>query len=208
MVSRRRFLKRCAAAGAGLCLTPHIAAQAAAKGNAVRTYHASISIDALDNDPELVDILKDAGVDAVWLACFFHGHWHRPVEDAVVWKRRIEAAGMAARQITVPLGHPTFTDTQPDYMPGVPLTPWKGGVRPDGQRYHGVCLHEGATEANVAAIRQLKGADPKVVFLDDDFRLAPSPNDIGGCFCEEHKQQFLQRGGYGDQEWGALIEAV
>lgn len=208
MISRRGFLKGCAAVGAGCCLHQGVRGQTAATNSGVRSYHASISIDALNDDSELAPTLKDAGVGHVWVACFFHGHWHHTVEDALAWKRRLEDMGMAVHQITVPLGHPTFTETQPDYMPGVPLMPWKGGMRPDGRRYHGVCLHPGATEANVAALKQLKDADPGIVFVDDDFRLAPSPNDIGGCFCEDHKQQFLARHGYGEPEWAALLEAI
>lgn len=130
MISRREFLTGCAAVGAGCCLYHSIAAQAAVEDAAARTYHASISIDALNEDAELAGALKDAGVGHVWVASFFHGHWHHTVEDALAWKRRLEAMGMAVHQITVPLGHPTFTETQPDYMPGVPLMPWKGGVRP------------------------------------------------------------------------------
>jgi hypothetical protein len=46
------------------------------------------------------------------------------------------------------------------------------------------------------------------VFLDDDFRLASAPGVIGGCYCPAHKQEFLQRTGFGDAQWSELLDAV
>jgi hypothetical protein len=46
------------------------------------------------------------------------------------------------------------------------------------------------------------------VFLDDDFRLANGPGTIGGCFCDAHKKQFKERGGYGDSQWQELLDDV
>jgi len=209
-VSRRGFLKGCAALGGGAALGMTGAQAEGAGGRSVnvREYHVSLSIDALSADPELAGVIRDAGVGHVWLACFFHGNWHHSIDDVLAWKARLEKAGMAVHNITVPLGHPTFTDTQPDYMPQVPLGRWKPGVRPDGRTYRGVSLHAPATEENVAALRRIKTTDPKVVFVDDDFRLAPSPDDIGGCFCPKHRERFLQKHAYSETQWQELLEAV
>jgi hypothetical protein len=82
------------------------------------------------------------------------------------------------------------------------------GVLPNGQTYSGTSLHEPATAENCEAMRQIQAAGVKRVFLDDDFRLARSPGMIGGCFCPEHKKAFSQRTGYGETQWGELLDAV
>ena len=173
-----------------------------------RRYNLSVSIDALERDPELLDLIKDAGVSRVWLACFFHGTWHHSVEKVEEWDRRIEKAGMRPGQITIPLGHPTFTETAPDYSAPVEIQPWQEGRRPDGRRYHGVCLHPPGTQLNVEALHRIKTVASGTIFVDDDFRLAPSPADIGGCFCDRHRDTFLKRHGYAPGRWDELLDAV
>ena len=105
--------------------------------------------------------------------------------------------GLAAHVINVPLGHP-----------GTGSSKWPLGTRPDGSTYTGTSLHEPATEENCQAVRELRAIGIDRVFLDDDFRLAQSPGMIGGCFCPDHKQEFLQRTGFGDAQWSELLDAV
>ena len=206
-ISRREFLTTCAAAGvAGACV-PAFGSDAV--GKAMRKYHLSIAPDALDADPALLEIVRTAGVTDLWLTGFLYGHWYYPLEKTQVWRRRVEDAGLAAHVINVPLGHPG--DSLGATSGDVPLTPpkrWKPGVRPDGTRYAGTSLHAPATEENADAMRQLQAAGVRRVFVDDDFRLAQGPGVIGGCFCDEHRQAFLKRGGYSDAQWNELLDAV
>jgi len=206
--TRRSFLKQSLAltAGASLCRGRAMAVEAGAVP--VRRYNLSVSMDALESDPALLPTVKEAGVSAIWLACFFYGSWHHSLEKLQAWKARIERAGIAVHHITIPLGHPTFSETPPDYSAPMALQPWQQGQRPDGRRYHGVCLHPPGTEINVKAIQKIKATDPGIIFVDDDFRLAPSPADIGGCFCERHREAFLERHGYRPAQWEELLEAV
>ncbi len=206
--TRRAFLGGMAAAGFSAGVGIRGFAAAGDGSPSVRRYNLSVSIDALKADPELLDIVGGAGVTDLWLACFFNGNFYHPIEEVMEWKGRVEAKGMAVHNITIPLGHPSFTDKPPDYMPGVALGAWKQGVRPDGTRHYGVSLHPPATEANVDALRKIKTTDPKIVFVDDDYRLAPSPSDIGGCFCDDCKRAFLEKHGYGAPQWDALLGAV
>ncbi|MBW7863678.1 MAG: twin-arginine translocation signal domain-containing protein [Candidatus Hydrogenedens sp.] len=206
-MSRRNFLRGCAAAGAvSACGWPGMAAEAGPGG--ARRFNLSVSIDALKADPELMDIVHEAGVTDLWLACFFNGHWHHDIPEVTAWRDRIRAKGMAVHNITIPLGHPSYSETPPDYMPGTAVNHWKQGVRPDGKRHFGVSLHPPATEENVAALGKIKTTDPGIVFLDDDFRLAPSPDDIGGCFCDDCKKAFLETHGYSEARWGELLADV
>ncbi len=206
-ISRRTFLKQGASVAAfGLLGRAGYAAQAGTKG--VRTFHASISIDAIKADPELPAIIREAGVHDIWLANFFQGNWVYSVEELGEYQKGLEAQGFAVHNITIPLGHPMYAETTPDYMPPLSGIPWKRGIRPDGKSVGGVSLHPPITEENVAAVRQIKTTRPGIIFLDDDFRLAPSPDDIGGCFCEDHKRAFLDKHGYGEAEWAALLADV
>jgi hypothetical protein len=206
--NRRQFLRDCAALGAAAALPASFAAQAAESKTGVRQYHASLSIDAFKADPGLADIIRDAGVSDVWLACFFQGQWYHPIEEVIEWRDRLRTKGLEVHNITIPLGHPSFTENAPDYMPNIDAAAWKPGIRPDGRKHYGVALHPPITEANVEAVKKIKTTDPKIIFLDDDFRLAPSPADIGGCFCEEHRRAFLEKYGFGGREWEALLAMI
>jgi hypothetical protein len=159
-------------------------------------------------DPELLTIVQDAGVSEVWLACFFMGKFQHSLEEVGEWKTRIESVGMGTGLINIPLGHPRFTEQQPDYMPQITPDGWKPGVRPNGRIYGGVSLHPPATEQNVEGIKRIKEVDPGIIFLDDDFRLAPSPDDIGGCFCDAHKAAYLKKHGYAEERWPELLDDV
>ena len=127
------------------------------------------------------------------------------VTGTIRWKRR-GLGGSGSRNkawpphlINVPLGHPG--DSLGSMSGNVPLTPprhWRLAVGPDGKTYAGTSLHRPATEENCEAMRRIQAAGVKRVFLDDDFRLARGPGVIGGCFCEEHKQEFLRRTGHAE----------
>ncbi len=205
--TRRGFLKSCGVMTAGAALVSQAASMAAPPS--ARSYHLSISCDALDADPELIDIVRKAGVGDLWIGAFFYGHWHYTIPRIQAWRERIEKAGMGAHIINVPLGHPG--DSLGATSGDVPLTPptrWKPGVRPDGTLYAGTSLHAPATEENAEALRQLQAAGVRRAFVDDDFRLARGPGVIGGCFCDEHKRAFLDSHSYSDAQWSELIDAV
>ncbi len=206
--TRRTFIKRSTGLAAGVLSGSLWIPQSYAKKPDVRRFNLSVSVDALTKDPELLNIVKAAGVTDIWLACFFHGHWSPSIETIATWQARIEGMGMDVHNITIPLGHPSFDAKPPSYSAKVPTDAWKPGVRPDGKKHYGVSLHAPATQANVAALRKIKTTDPGIIFLDDDFRLAPSPSDIGGCFCNEHKAEFLRRNGYNRKHWDELLVDV
>lgn len=174
-----------------------------------RRYHACLSPEALERDPDLLDVVAQAGVSEVWIAGFFYGFWPYPIETIRAWRQRVEARGLAASVVNVPLGHPG--DSLGSSDAGFPLTPdrrWRVAIRPDGSQYVGTSLHTPATEDNVEALRRLRADGVRRVFLDDDFRLATGPGVIGGCFCDEHRQAFLKRGGYAPARWNELLDDV
>jgi hypothetical protein len=205
--SRRGFIGGAGAAGLLSFLGPGVGEEA--RRSRARSYQVCLCPDALDGDPQLLDIVRDAGVTEVWVTGFLYGHWYFPVTRTEGWLRRIEQKGMAAHVGNVPLGHPG--DALGAKSGQVPLTPprhWKLAMTPSGQPYAGTSLHAPAAAENVDAVRRLAGTGARRIFLDDDFRLARSPGMIGGCFCPEHREEFLRRHGYAEAEWRGLLDAV
>jgi hypothetical protein len=160
-------------------------------------FHFSTGCNVLEADPGLLETVAAAGVTDLWLTGSWSGKWLAEPKQIQKWRGEIAKRGLAAHVINVPLGHPDCGSKT-----------WKRCVRPDGSTYTGVSLHSPATEENCEAMRQLQAIGVDTVFLDDDFRLATGPGVIGGCFCAEHKQEFLARGGFGETQWAELLDAV
>ncbi len=203
--SRRRWLTTIAGAALAFPFTG-IARPSPARR---RDYHVCLAPPLIESEPELLEIVRAAGVDTVWLAGFFYGF--RPYPEAQIIKAQQLAAraGLRTELATVPLGHPG--DSLGSRDGEFPLTPpkhWRLGERPDGKRFAGTSLHPPATEENVAALRELRRLGFQMAFVDDDFRLARGPGEIGGCFCAEHREAFLRRHGLGEARWRELLDDV
>jgi hypothetical protein len=187
------------------CLAP-IRPASGKSSREVRSYHVCLSPAIVENDPELVDIVRRAGVGTVWLAGFLYGH--RPYSDDSLQRARtvLSRAGLEAQLITVPLGHPGNSLGLLDG--NSPPSHWRAAKRPNGKEFTGTSLHAPATGENCAALRHLRTFGFHQCFLDDDFRLARSPGEIGGCFCADHRTRFLQAGGYTARQWDELLDDV
>jgi hypothetical protein len=176
---------------------------------AVRSFGVCLAPAEVERHPELLGLVQPAGVTTVWLAGFFYGHKPYSADLLERARRRVEAAGLIAHLVNVPLGHPG--DSLGAQEGGFPLTPpqhWQPGRRPDGTVYAGTSWHPPATAENVAALREQRRQGFGRCFLDDDFRLARGPGDIGGCYCAQHRADFLRAGGFGETRWEELIEDV
>ncbi len=206
-MNRREVILGAAGLVAGAALSGR--ADGEERRRAVRMYHLSISEDALDADPTLLERVRDAGVQAVWVTGYLYGYWTYSPERITTWADRARKLGMEAYVINVPLGHPG--DSLGSMAGDVPLTPpkhWRLGTAADGATYAGTSLHAPAVEENAAAMRKLQEIGVRRVFVDDDFRLARSPGVIGGCYCDDHRRAFLQRGGHAEGKWAELLDDV
>lgn len=204
-LSRRDWLKASAAAGA---LLPTLSLLAADRGQ-VRSYHVCLTPAVVEQDAELLRMIRDTGVSAVWLADFFYGHRPFPPEQLRRARQRLHEAGLEAHLLNVPLGHPG--DSLGARDGDFPLTPpphWRTGQRPDGGTFAGTSLHEPATAENAAALRTSREQGFRRCFLDDDFRLARGPGEIGGCFCDRHRSAFMESGGFPPGRWEELLNDV
>lgn len=99
-LSRRDWLKASAAAGA---LLPTLPLLGAGRGEA-RSYHLCLNPAAVEQDPGRLRMIRDAGVDTVWLAGFFYGHQPFPEEQLRRARQRLNEAGLEADLVNVPLG--------------------------------------------------------------------------------------------------------
>ena len=199
-LSRRRFLTACGAACAAGAIRPPLAHAA----KPVRSFHVCSGAEGLESDPDRLALYTASGVTDVWVGAFFYGCWPHPPEVIESWLRRIEDAGLRAHAITIPLGHPG--DSLGSASGTIPLTPqgWRAAESLDGTFYSGTSLHPPATEENAEALRRIRAMGVREVFLDDDFRLARGPGIIGGCFCPDHRRDFLDKHGHAEARWEEL----
>lgn len=163
-----------------------------------RRFHLCLPPDALERNPELLQLAKGAGVTTIWLAGFLYGHWYYTPDRIGVMAKKIRQAGINAEVVFVPLGHPGDSlGAKTGEPPLIPPRHWKQCLHADGSRHWGTSLHAPAAQENAAALALLDGLGFTTVFLDDDFRLATGPGRIGGCFCDDHWTKFAQTHGFG-----------
>jgi hypothetical protein len=203
-MTRRRCLKLAGLAAAG-GLVPWNT-RAASPGHK-REYHVCLSPEAVLEDPEFPVMLSKAGVSCVWLAGFFYGFWPWPVGVLARGRDALLRAGLECRVVNVPLGHPGDSlGARDGSFPLAPPNHWRMGTTFDGKQYTGTSLHLPATTENAGALLDLRQAGFSQFFLDDDFRLARSPGEIGGCFCADHRKRFFRRTGFSSGRWDELLD--
>lgn len=174
-----------------------------------RDFHVCLAPPVIESEPDMLGLIRKAGVETIWLAGFFYGFRPYPREQIARARDLVASAGLRAELITVPLGHPgdSLGASEGDF-PLTPPTHWRMGERFDGTHHPGTSLHEPATRENAAALSDLRGLGFQTAFLDDDFRLVCSPGKIGGCFCADHRAEFLRAHGFTASQWNELLDDV
>jgi hypothetical protein len=211
-ITRREFFLPFAASGLVLGSYGSLGMLSSCTGTApsVRRFHASISSQIWEANPDFSQIMKKVGVTDIWLGAFFYGKWYRQPEEIRKLADRLEYEGFNVQIINLPLGHPGDAlgmDESTDNL-ATPPGHWKNACTYDGQLYSGTSIHPPAVEENIKALKVIEKLGFKTVFMDDDFRVGRMPGQIGGCFCDDCKQEFLNRYSYGPTEWEGLIESI
>ena len=203
MMTRRKFMAATLATGIGSAAF-HTSASYPDRTQ-TRTYHVCLRVSIAEKEPELLDIVRDAGVTDVWQASFGYGHWWAPPDKIREGRRILEAHGLRGHIINLALGHPGDALGDPSGVTALtPPSDWHMGIDVDGKPFSGTSLHPEGEKENVKAVKALAQTGGDCIFLDDDFRLARYPGKIGGCFCPWHKQRFLEKYGYNESQWKTL----
>jgi len=203
MTDRRDFLKISGLLASGTLVGFHPPTHL----GTTRRFSLSTNTATLNSSPDFLDLIVKSGVNDVWLPYFLNGYWAYPMEDILKWKEKFNKKGVNVQILSVPLGHPgNSLGGAPDWE----CTPkhWPRGVDIDGNKYSGTSVHAVITEENISVIRQIGKSGFTGLFLDDDFRLARTPGKIGGCFCVEHQNKFLNKYGYGEKDWTELKQNI
>lgn len=205
MIERRDFLKLSAIVGTATL--SGFGFRGPTRMDKVRDFSLCTNPVVLNKNPELFEIIVKSGVDQVWMPVFLNGYYPYPNEDILFWKKKFETNGLIVHSLTVPLGHPNSSLGQDNSFDTPPQT-WPRSVDVNGNKYSGTSVHPMVTEENKSVIQKIGKLGFKKLFLDDDFRLARSPGAIGGCFCNEHQLEFLNKYGYGPNLWSGLKQDI
>ncbi len=151
------------------------------------------------NAESMAALWKEAGVTDVWLNPYSYGLFPAPDRFEAGVRRALDF-GYNVHFITVPVGHPDAR-----FAPEIEAR-WKPYEHFNGSSGWGVSVHEGCAEDCVKSVRRIADTYGSCdVFLDDDFRFAVQPENVGGCVCAECRADFMKKSGFSDSRWDALI---
>lgn len=209
-ITRRKFVNQLVVSGAVLGGNGLLVKQLFAAGNKsqVRRFHISLQAEAWKKNPELIGLMKEAGVSDVWMASYLQGKWYHTPKELRESADFLVSEGFHPHVLTVPLGHPGNAIDPSDGTWSEKKQSWKNACDYDGSLYSGTSIHPPVVEDNIEANKLLANEGFDALFLDDDFRLARYPGTIGGCFCNECKNEFLQKYNYPVADWDILIDSV
>ncbi len=208
--SRREFISYLTRSGFLLSLMGPVSCNvfSTTEGSSVRRYHVSMQPEAWLENPELLHILKNAGVSDIWMASFLQGRWYHTPKELREAADYLQSEGFNPHVLSVPLGHPGNALDPADEALSESKENWKNACTHHGELFSGTSIHPPIVQENIDAVKLLAEEGHELLFLDDDFRLARSPGIIGGCFCDDCKNEFLSTFNYSSADWELLIESV
>ncbi len=207
---RREFVNRLFISGAILGGMNLSGIQIFAKENTKpsRRFHISLQTEAWNKNPELISIMKNAGISDVWMGSYLQGKWYHTPDELRKSADFLVSNGFNPHVLTVPLGHPGNAIDPSDEAWSVKKQNWLNACDYDGSLYSGTSIHPPIIEDNIEAHKLLANKGFDILFLDDDFRLAKYPGKIGGCFCDDDKKEFLKIHDYSSPDCELLIDSV
>lgn len=139
----------------------------------------------------LVERMKEAGIQKIWIAGFFSGKMV-DLEELKEAKAFAESHGFEVGAVTIPIGHPgnALNPDDPDLDLEIPKT-WHYRVNNLGETvYFCGAIDRCLIEDNAKAARLLREAGFREVFLDDDLRVGNFNAFIEGCYCDACLSEF------------------
>lgn len=155
----------------------------------------SIGAKTVLHDPGIEIMLsemKAAGVDVLWLFCYFYGHYNSSFEEMRPAKKVLEDHGFEVQAINVPLGHGGNAFDPSDNSVDLSIGEgWFNRVDINGNRQSCcACLTEKVIEDTKKVALSIRDLGITQIFYDDDLRLAHWGKNIQGCFCDNCITQF------------------
>jgi len=146
-------------------------------------------------DPDIESMLaemKTAGVDVLWLFCYFYGHYNSTFEEMRLAKAVLEGHGFDVQAINVPLGHGGNAFDPSDNSVDLSIGEgWQNRVDCNGNRQSCcACLTEKVIEDTKKVALAIRDIGITKIFYDDDLRLAHWGKNVQGCFCDNCIEQF------------------
>lgn len=209
-ISRRKFINHLMVSGAvigGSSLWGNQLFAADSKSQ-VRHFHISLQAEAWKKNPELISIMKEAGITDVWMGSYLQGKWYHTPKELRESADFLKSKGINPHVLTVPLGHPGNAIDPSDGTWSEKKQNWKNACDYDGSLFSGTSIHPPVVQDNMEAHKLLAAEGFDTLFLDDDFRLARYPGSIGGCFCDDCKNEFLHKYNYSVADWNELLISV
>ncbi|MBM7563272.1 hypothetical protein [Paenibacillus sacheonensis] len=166
-------------------------------------------INDADRWPELSRLLRDAGVDTIWLYGYFYGKFWSSMEEMKQARETLQRCGFEVGVIQLPVGHPGNSLNPDDDTLELQL-PMHWRYRIDGEglpAYYCADIEEAMIADNAEAARQLRDAGFTRLFMDDDLRLGNWGQRIEGCFCDGCLQAFREAYPH-DRDRAALRDAL
>lgn len=174
-----------------------------------RRFHICTNCDVLDADVDYPLLWKNSGITDVWICLWFYGFFPYPWEKVDLYLERLKTAGLTPHFTAVPFCHNggSLLPNDPNSFPNLPPQYWKRAKRFNGSENWGFSWHAPADdELRDSTEFILKKYGPFDYFLDDDFRFANTPADIGGCVCDDCRRDFLQKSAFPASRWDELLE--
>lgn len=134
----------------------------------------------------LIGLMKDAGIEKIWIAGFFSGKLV-DIEELKEAKAFAEQHGLEVGAVTIPVGHPgnALNPDDPDFEQLEIPKHWHYRIDKWGNTvYYCGAIDSSLIEDNGKAALHLREAGFKEVFLDDDLRAGNYNPDIEGCYCD------------------------
>ncbi len=168
--------------------------------SAERVFHRSAGAKMMVEDPEQVEQWRKAGVKHVWLTLFYHGVLESSPDVLEKALRLTRELGMVPHFLSMPFGHPA------GYEEGSVRPGWTPYQRFNGRKGWGISCHAPLDRETIDSNRFVfEKFGPCDHFLDDDFRCADSPGELGGCVCPECRVAFIQKAGLSPSRWDELL---
>lgn len=152
---------------------------------------SAIVLDA-ERGPATLVMLRNAGVNTIWLYGFFFGKLWSPIKDMVQAAEVLRENGFEVGVIQLPVGHPGNGLNPDDDTLDLQIPEhWRYRVNAEGQLvYYCAAIEENMIRDNIQSINELKSAGFTRFFMDDDLRSGLWGERLSGCFSEQSIAEF------------------